>query len=63
MVRQYEKQENEKMEASRKIKMDAAQGSFMKNIAQIQHGNIYNSEMGLKINLFLNVSFEDWEGA
>lgn len=40
MVLQYEKQEQERMEASRKIKMDAAQGAVLKNISQIEHGNI-----------------------
>lgn len=38
MVLQYEAQEQEKMEASRKIKMDAAQGAVLKNMAQINHG-------------------------
>lgn len=37
MVLQYEKQEHERMEASRKIKMDAARGAVLKNIQQIEH--------------------------
>jgi len=43
MVLQYEKQEMERMEACRKIKMDAAQGAVLKNITQIEHGNEYCS--------------------
>jgi hypothetical protein len=42
MVLQYEKQEEERMEACRKIKMDAAQGAVLKNITQIQHGMANN---------------------
>ncbi|OXA59227.1 tetratricopeptide repeat protein 25 [Folsomia candida] len=37
MVIQYEKQELERMEACRKIKMDAAQGAVLKNLTQIEH--------------------------
>ena len=38
MVIQYEEQEREKQEASRKIKVDAAEGAVLKNISLIQHG-------------------------
>jgi hypothetical protein len=42
MVIQYEKQEHERMEASRRIKMDAAQGAVLKNISQIEHGMLFS---------------------
>jgi len=37
MVRRYERQEKEKLEASTRIKMDAAQGAVLKNLAHIEH--------------------------
>jgi len=37
MVIQYEEQERIRKEQSRKIKMDAAQGSVLKNLGLIQH--------------------------
>ena len=39
MVIQYEEAERERREQCRRIKMDAAEGAVMKNIALIEHCN------------------------
>ena len=38
MVIQYEQQEMERQEQCRRIRMDAAEGAVLKNIALIEHG-------------------------